>query len=50
MVVLCWDVIRIDDTEFSCHAEMDPEPQITREVEEHLLAGGFRADEFLIPE
>ena len=38
------------DAQFAGHAEVQPEPEILGETEEHLFSGGFGADKFLAGE
>ena len=47
VVVFGRGMIRGRDREFAGHAEVQAEPEIVGEAEEHLFAGGFGGDQFL---
>ena len=50
-VVVFFGRVRGDgDCEFAGHAEVEAEPEVAGETEEHLFAGGFGGDEFVAGE
>jgi len=50
-VVVFFGRVRGDgDCEFASHAEVEAEPEVAGETEEHLFAGGFGGDEFVAGE